>query len=100
MRLVTEIYTITAEWPKSELFGLTAQVRRAAVSIPSNIAEGVGRGSPREAVRYSKIAPGSVYELHTLTQIAGELTLMNAEQRHECAKSLDSLARRISSFAT
>jgi len=63
--LVSEIYTITKLLPKPEQFGLSAQMRKAAVSIPSNIAEGSGRGSDKEFVRFLDIANGSSCELDT-----------------------------------
>src|SRR6266567_7086505 len=78
MAVVRECYTLTASWPKGELFGLTAQVRRAAISIPANLAEGKGRGTSAEVARFSQIALGSVYELDTLLQIAA---LSNASAR-------------------
>lgn len=63
--LVTEIYKVTESYPKSELYGLTNQIRRAAVSIPSNIAEGAARTSTKEFSQFLSIALGSVSELET-----------------------------------
>jgi len=65
MELVTAVYTITKDFPKEELYGLTAQIRRSAVSVPSNIAEGYGRKSTLEYIRLLQIACGSLYELQT-----------------------------------
>ncbi|MGC9971976.1 MAG: four helix bundle protein [Bryobacteraceae bacterium] len=73
LELVKRTYETTRAWPKEELYGLTTQVRRAAVSVPANIAEGVGRGTPREAARFSQIALGSLYELDTLFEVADQL---------------------------
>ena len=70
MSLVEEIYRITATFPDSERFGLTSQLRRAAVSIPSNIAEGAARRSTAEYLRFLSIARGSLSELDTQLQIA------------------------------
>lgn len=70
---VKEIYRITTKYPKSELFGLTSQVQRAAVSMPANIAEGCGRNSNKELSRFIDIAIGSAFELETLLQISFEL---------------------------
>ena len=58
IKIVRECYSLTTTWPKAELFGLTGQIRRAAVSIPTNIAEGKGRGTMPEVARFSQIAFG------------------------------------------
>lgn len=73
MLLTREVYRVTAKWPKEELYGLTSQVRRSAVSVPSNIAEGFGRRSPREFLHHLNIAYGSLMELETQLYLAGEL---------------------------
>ena len=65
MDLVDEVYALQRGFPKSEIFGLGDQLRRAVVSIPSNIAEGNGRTSPKELVHFLSIARGSVYEVVT-----------------------------------
>jgi len=98
MALVNDSYTLTRSWPKDELFGLTAQVRRAAVSIPCNLAEGRGRGTARETARFAQIALGSAYELDTLLQIATGLGLANENVVDGMRERLNSLARQISSF--
>ena len=63
MDLAETVYKITDKFPKTEIFGITDQMRRAAVSIPSNIAEGRGRSSTKDFVRFLNIAKGSLYEL-------------------------------------
>ncbi|MEO1074764.1 MAG: four helix bundle protein [Bacteroidota bacterium] len=70
MDLVDSVYAVTRSFPKSEQFGLTAQVRRAVVSIPSNIAEGWGRPSRKDFLRFLYIARGSLYEVETQLRIA------------------------------
>lgn len=77
---------------------MTAQVRRAAVSIPANIAEGIGRGTSAEAVRFARIAQGSVYELDTLLHLATDVCLSRPDATAELRTRLSSLARRISTF--
>jgi four helix bundle protein len=65
MDLVVAIYYLTKDFPKEEVYGLTGQIRRAAVSIPSNIAEGQGRNSTKELLHYLSIAYGSLSEIET-----------------------------------
>ncbi len=103
MKLVTEVYVITKEFPSSELYGLTSQIRRSAVSIPSNIAEGYARNSDGDFVRFLRIACGSVYELQTQMEIAqnlGYLTVSKSENTSqlsmEIEKMLSSLIGKIS----
>jgi four helix bundle protein len=72
-KLVSTIYRITQGFPKEEMFGLTAQMRRASVSIPSNIAEGVARTGSREYAQFLNVARGSVSELETQLFIACDL---------------------------
>jgi len=71
--LVTEIYNITRPFPREEMFGLTSQARRAAISIPANIAEGFGLRNRTEFKQYLRIALGSLFELQTHIQIAFNL---------------------------
>jgi four helix bundle protein len=73
MNLVAEVYRLSTSFPRPELYGLTAQLRRAAVSIPSNIAEGQGRGGDPEFVRFLRIAHGSLNEVETQLLIAERL---------------------------
>src|SRR5712692_6797661 len=73
MKLTAEIYRSTTNFPKHELYGLSQQIRRAAVSVPSNIAEGKGHRSDKEFVRFLRHARGSLLELQTQLLIAEEL---------------------------
>lgn len=73
MELVTAVYRVTAKFSKDELFGITSQLRRAAVSIPSNLAEGQGRLSEKEFRHFLGQARGSLMELETQLQIAENL---------------------------
>lgn len=80
IELVTEIYTATALFPVSELYGLVSQIRRASVSIPSNIAEGAARQTSKEFIQFLHIARGSAAELETLLIISQNLGfLKNAD---------------------
>ncbi len=74
--LVQKVYDISVHFPKEEQYGLTNQMRRSAVSIPSNIAEGYGRNSTGDYKRFLQIAVGSLYELQTQTEIAFRLKFL------------------------
>ena len=89
MDLVTEIYRVTLKFPKDELFGLTSQIRRAAVSIPSNIAEGQGHLSKGDFRRFLGHARGSLSELETQILIAQNLNYLTKD---EATKFLDLIA--------
>ena len=78
MALVVAIYRQTAVFPREEVYGLTAQLRRSAVSIPSNIAEGAGRNSSRELLQFLGITCGSVAELDTQLELAVQLGYLDA----------------------
>ncbi|MDV6168042.1 four helix bundle protein [Flavobacterium sp. DG1-102-2] len=80
MALVTKVYTITKTFPKEELFGLTSQIRRSSISIPSNIAEDYGRGSNTELLRFSNIAVASLFELQTQIEIAYNIEYLSGQE--------------------
>jgi four helix bundle protein len=80
MELVKAIYQITAKFPSSERFGLTQQIRRAAISIPSNVAEGQFRNSSKEFKQFLSIALGSAAELETQLIIAREIDYLSVEE--------------------
>lgn len=81
--LVKIIYQITQSFPKEEQYGITNQLRRCAVSIPSNIAEGYGRNSTNDYIRFLQIATGSLYELETQVEISFQLNYMTQLQKDE-----------------
>jgi four helix bundle protein len=98
MELTVEVYRLTQRFPREEAFGITSQLRRSAVSVPSNIAEGHGRMNPREFKRFLLIARGSNCELQTQLEISGALEfadpqMLNATQKlsHEVEKMLFAL---------
>lgn len=79
MSLVTEIYKVTQTFPSSELYALTNQIRRSAISVPSNIAEGYGRNSTADYKRFLQIAIGSLFELQTQIEIAFNLNYISKD---------------------
>jgi four helix bundle protein len=91
IELVKRIYEITASFPQHEVFGLTSQVRRSVVSIPSNIAEGAARQTTKELVNFLHISQGSLSELDTQLDISYELKYINETDRQD----LDNIMVRI-----
>lgn len=80
MILVEDVYKITATFPKEELFGLTSQLKRSSVSVPSNIAEGAGRRCKTEFIRFLYIAMGSLSELDTQLELAERLSFYKRDE--------------------
>ena len=78
--LATKIYSITEKFPKTEIYGLVSQMRRSAVSIPSNIAEGRSRGTRKDFAQFLRIALGSTTELETQTEISKNLKFLNESE--------------------
>lgn len=95
MDLVEEVYRLTKEFPKEELYGLTNQLRRAAVSIPSNIAEGQTRSHLREYLHFISTAQGSLAEVQTQIEIAGRLKYLSAEQLEPTLQRATSLTQQL-----
>jgi len=93
--LCIEIYKITKTFPKEELYGLTSQIRRAAVSVPSNIAEGYGRKTTPEYLRSLYIAYGSSCELETQILLSGDLGLMKVEALNKLQADLGEVERML-----
>lgn len=98
MGVVEMVYKLTLNWPADERYGLTSQVRRAAVSVPANIAEGIGRATPGEISRFCRIALGSAYEVHTLLNLAERLKLNSAPDLSSILAELATLTRQLSAF--
>ena len=91
MRLVEMVYRCTSPFPKSEIFGLTSQMRRSAISGPCNIAEGAARNSSRELLQFLGIANGSLGELRTQLQISVRLGFLNPDA--ECLEQASRVSR-------
>jgi len=95
MTLGKQMYEITAAFPSDERFGLVNQMRRAAVSIPSNIAEGHARSSTAEFQRFIMIAMGSVAELETQVLLSLDLGFLNLDQQEQLMPKLDQIGKML-----
>ena len=95
LAFVTEIYTITRDFPLEERYGLTNQIRRAAVSIPSNIAEGAARNHDKEFVQFLYIALGSASEIETHLHIALNLAYLTKDEFEQLILQQETIAKLI-----
>lgn len=95
IELVEEIYKITSKFPKNEIYGLISQMRRAAVSIPSNISEGAARDSTKEFIQFLYVALGSLSELETQVIIAKKLSYIN---NNKCLGNIELLRKKLLNF--
>ncbi|TSC86416.1 MAG: hypothetical protein G01um10148_402 [Parcubacteria group bacterium Gr01-1014_8] len=98
VQLVTSVYQLTEKLPKSEIFGLTSQMRRSAVSIPANIAEGYARKHRAEYIQFLRIAYGSGAELETLMIIIQNLRYAKGSDIREVSDLLDETMRMLNKF--
>ncbi len=94
MELVKNIYDITNSFPNSEIYGLTSQIRRSAISIPSNIAEGAGRGK-KEMSHFLTIAIGSSFELETQLILSKDIDYINEELFSQINANLDEVQKML-----
>ncbi len=105
--ITKEVYLLTKKFPKEEVYALSSQIKRSAVSIPANIAEGWGRGSTNHYLHFLKISRGSLFELETLLSIALELEYVQNETKGKIEslllsehKMLNGLISKLSSKKT
>src|SRR5258707_13304353 len=98
MDLVESIYRLTASLPASEQFGLTAQMRRSAVSVPSNIAEGYGRQATGEYRHHISIGRGSLLELETQILLARRLKYLQPADADSALKEIDEISRMLATL--
>ena len=98
MDLAAKVYEITDKFSKHEIYSLADQMRRAAVSIPSNIAEGRGRSSTKDFIRFLNIAKGSLYELETQTLLASKIGYISENKAQIIRKSCEDLLHSIQSL--
>ena len=95
MTLLTDIYNLTKKFPNNEMHGLTNQIQRAAVSIPSNIAEGMGRFSIKDRIRFIEISNGSLMEVMCQLEIAHSLGYITSEDLHVQETKIATIAKMI-----
>lgn len=91
--LSVAVYKATTNFPKEEMYGLTSQIRRSAISIPSNVSEGAGRNSKKEFIHFLGIANGSSYELQTQLIISNKLNLITDEILQSLLKEIDEIQK-------
>ena len=89
MHLVKEVYLLTRNYPKEELYALTSQTKRAVVSVPSNIAEGIGRQYKKDTLQFLHISRGSLYEVETLLNIAVMTEIIKEEEFNNIIPSIE-----------
>lgn len=96
--LVKKAYVVTNNFPSEEKFGLTSQIRRAAISVPANIAEGTGRNTSKDTIQFLHISRGSLYELETLIILSNDMDFITTaesnlflEEVNSCCKILNGL---------
>lgn len=92
------VYKLTATFPKEELYGLTSQIRRCAVSIPSNIAEGSGRRHAKETMQFLGISRGSLYELETQMYVSFDIGFITELELNECINEIATLGKLINGY--
>jgi four helix bundle protein len=98
MILVTNTYQITKNFPKEEIYGLTSQIRRCSISIPSNIAEGYGRKSNKEFARFLNISISSLFEYQTQIEIAKNINYLSEEEFNQLFENTRELEAMMASF--
>lgn len=98
LELCIDIYKATQDFPKQETYGLTSQMRRAAVSISSNISEGAGRHTNGQFIQFLSFATGSAYELQTQLHISNRLNLIPNDEMSRLENSIDELLKMIYVF--
>ncbi len=99
-RQVLEVYRVTAGFPPEERFGLTSQLRRGAISVASNLAEGAGRGSQNELRRFASISRGAVHELTCQLMVARDLGYVSDLESARLLASADRIGRLLSGIVT
>ena len=97
-KLVGDIYAITSNYPKSELYGLVNQIRRCAISIPSNIAEGCGKRTAKDTLKFLYISRGSLYELETQLYLSFDLKYISENELNALLGQVNVCRKLLSGF--
>ncbi len=97
-KLVSSVYIHSAPFPKEEVFGLKSQIRRAAISVPSNIAEGCGRNHPKDTIQFLHIARGSLYELEAHCYLSFDLGYFTTQILDNLLKEIEITRKLLSGF--
>ena len=100
IEMVTSIYLMTQSFPKEEMFGLVSQLRRASVSVPSNIAEGYARGTDKEKLHFLRISSGSMSEVETQLLLSLNLGYIDQEKYNELSEIVTSVWKQLNSLIT
>lgn len=97
-KLVTMIYQLTMQFPKDELYGLTNQIRRCSISVPSNIAEGSGRNSTNDTLKFLFISRGSLFELETQIYLSLDLKFIKCQDFDEIINQITTCKKLLNGF--
>jgi len=97
-KLVNDVYLLTNDFPKEEIYGITNQIRRCSVSVPSNIAEGCGRQTPKDIIRFLYISRGSLYELETQLYLSNDLNFISKEKLNIILLQIETCKKLLNGF--
>ena len=97
-KLVNDVYLITNDFPKEEVYGITNQIRRCSVSVPSNIAEGCGRQTSKDIIRFLYISRGSLYELETQLYLSNDLNFISKEKLNIILLQIETCKKLLNGF--
>lgn len=97
-KLAGTVYSLSRSFPNSELHGLTLQIRRSSVSVPSNIAEGVGRNSKKDTLQFLFVARGSLFELETQLYLSFDQEFISSEQLNSVLEEIKSCKKLLNGF--
>jgi four helix bundle protein len=98
MQLVKEVYLLTKKFPKEELYALTSQTKRASVSVPANIAEGLGRQYKKDTIQFLHVSRGSIYELETLLNIAVMVEIISENEFNQIVPFVEKSLQLLNGF--